>query len=162
MHDSNKDFSVAVIIIGAEGVPIVKERYREDNRRHRLWKFPGGHGVVGETPEEAAIREVHEETNIEIYKDEIKFLLVEDRQNPVPHRFYLFYVNISNVRLPDRCKRFLLGEGVTGEKTKIIKLCDIMESIELESHKRLLKIPKVQNRIQKILQDQNHNKARRL
>jgi|TARA_R100000008_G_C3586745_1_gene173050 mutator protein MutT len=30
------------------------------------WSFPGGHAVVGETEEEAAIREVNEETGITI------------------------------------------------------------------------------------------------
>lgn len=169
MSNSDEDFSVAVIIIGAEGVPIVKERCRKGREdRLRWWKFPGGHGKKGETPKEAAIRETLEETNIEIFEEEIEFLLMEERENPVFlfHRFYLFIVNISDVRLPDRCKGFLFGKGITGEKTKIAKLGDISIRIELQSHQKLLRLPEVQKKIQKILQDkdcgQKYNKARHL
>ena len=146
MDNQSEDFSVAVIIVGAEGVPVVKEPY-EDNSRQRLWKFPGGHGREGETPQKAAVREVLEETNIEIFEKEIELLFVEMRDNPVSHKFYLFFVDISSVCLLDRCKRFLLGDGITREEVKIVKLSDIKESIELSSHKRLLDLIFVQRRL---------------
>ncbi len=145
MPKSNKDFSVSVIIVGTEGVPLVKESYRKNNKhRLRWWKLPGGHGDEGETPKEAIIRETLEETNIEIYENEIEFLLVENRGSPVSHKFYLFFVDISNVRLSDRCTRFLLGDSTTGEETKVVKLPHILKEIELPSHQRLLKLPRVQ------------------
>jgi len=146
------NFSVAVIVVGEEGIPVVLEPRRKiGSQRVRWWKFPGGHGDPGETPKESAVREVFEETNIEISEKELQFLLVEDRQDPVPHQFYLFCVNTPRIRLIDRCVGFRLGEGITGEKTKTIKPEDIPNEIELQSHLRLLETHEVQEFLKNIV-----------
>lgn len=68
------------------------ERYRkENNRMLHYFTIPGGGVEVGETYENAAIRETKEETccNIKIIKD----LIVEDYPNGRCHWFYGKYIS---------------------------------------------------------------------
>ena len=68
------------------------ERYRkENNRMLHYFTIPGGGVEVGETYENAAIRETKEETccNIKIIKD----LVVEDYPNGRCHWFYAKYIS---------------------------------------------------------------------
>ena len=148
LYDS---FAAAGMIVGEEGIPLVLEPHRKiGNQRPRWYKFPGGHGDPGETPEEAFIRETLEETNIEINKEELELLLAEDREDPVPHKFYFFCVNTPHIRLTDRCEGFRLGESLTGEKTKIVKPRDISKEVELQAHLRLLETDEVKEFLKNI------------
>jgi len=47
-----------VVIIKNERIVMVRQFYKGE----QLWTFPGGSIEEGETPEEAAVREVYEET----------------------------------------------------------------------------------------------------
>lgn len=50
------------------------------HRHGRYWGFPKGHAEKGEVPEEAAIRELKEETNLEIVRFLQKETLMEQYQ----------------------------------------------------------------------------------
>jgi len=50
---------------GKNGLLIGRLDVKDQNRERLLWSLPKGHIESGESPEEAAIREVHEETGIE-------------------------------------------------------------------------------------------------
>ena len=48
--------------------------------RSRYWGFPKGHGEEGESPEEAAIRELKEETNLDV----VRYL----QKSPLEEQYY--------------------------------------------------------------------------
>ena len=50
---------------GTKGLLIGRRDLKDSTRERLLWSLPKGHIEAGETPELAAIREVHEETGIE-------------------------------------------------------------------------------------------------
>lgn len=50
---------------GTKGLLIGRLDVKDQTREKLLWSLPKGHIEEGETPEQAAIREVHEETGIE-------------------------------------------------------------------------------------------------
>jgi 8-oxo-dGTP pyrophosphatase MutT (NUDIX family) len=50
---------------GTKGLLIGRRDLKDQNRERLLWSLPKGHIEPGETPEQAAIREVAEETGIE-------------------------------------------------------------------------------------------------
>lgn len=50
---------------GTKGLLIGRRDLKDQNKERLLWSLPKGHIESGETPEEAAIREVAEETGIE-------------------------------------------------------------------------------------------------
>jgi 8-oxo-dGTP pyrophosphatase MutT (NUDIX family) len=54
-----KEFSAGGVVSGPEGLLLIKV---ENPQGSILWTFPKGHLEAGETPEQAALREVVEET----------------------------------------------------------------------------------------------------
>lgn len=54
---------VSVALRQGEAVLLVQERKPEN---HGLWSLPGGHLEMGETPEQGAIREIAEETELTV------------------------------------------------------------------------------------------------
>lgn len=68
--------SSAVLLENSQGdLLIVKSDYKPH------WSLPGGIIDAGESPIEAAIREVFEETNIKISKDELRFVALASRKS---------------------------------------------------------------------------------
>lgn len=58
-------FVVAVALVDADGRVLVQRR-PQGTSMPGLWEFPGGKVQVGETPEAALIRELHEELGINV------------------------------------------------------------------------------------------------
>ncbi len=58
---------VAVALIDVDGRVLIAERPAGKNMQG-LWEFPGGKLMDGETPEEALIRELKEELDIDIHQ----------------------------------------------------------------------------------------------
>jgi 8-oxo-dGTP pyrophosphatase MutT (NUDIX family) len=56
---------------GTKGLLIGRRDLKDETREKLLWSLPKGHLEEGETPQQAAIREVHEETGImsEIHRE---------------------------------------------------------------------------------------------
>ncbi len=61
---------VAIALYDASGNVLVQQR-PEGKPMAGLWEFPGGKVEPGETPEQALVREVHEELRIEIAEDDL-------------------------------------------------------------------------------------------
>jgi ADP-ribose pyrophosphatase YjhB (NUDIX family) len=76
-------FSVAVIFNGNREILLVKSTYQ----RFHPWGLPGGSLEYGESPEDAALREVREETGLHIEVE--KLLLVKTWK---PDRVGLYYL----------------------------------------------------------------------
>lgn len=58
----NRRIGAAAVIVNDEGgVPLVKQTYGRLN-----WELPGGAGEAGESPDETVLREVQEETGMDV------------------------------------------------------------------------------------------------
>lgn len=60
--DKNRHFCSSVFVINPENKKILLVKHKKFGK----WVQPGGHIEHGETPEEAAIREVYEETGVKV------------------------------------------------------------------------------------------------
>ena len=87
------DFHVSALILGPDDTTVL---IREQLRNDPLWKFPGGKKKLtkpfgrnrrGESPIEALIREVHEETGIWLKKKWITYIHTENRGHYNQHFF---------------------------------------------------------------------------
>lgn len=84
--------------------------YRLSKHGHGFWAFPGGHVEMGETPEEAAIRETLEETALTIRTVE-KLAFTNDFYENGTQYITLFFKAISwtgeveNLE-PEKCERW--------------------------------------------------------
>lgn len=76
---------VAIIRGGDDEVLVVKANYKA------YWSFPGGIINTGESPLEAAIREVKEEVGVELASDDIQFRFVADRTSPRAQTFLFLF-----------------------------------------------------------------------
>jgi len=59
-HSAGRHFTVAVFVIDEDRVVLLK------HPKVGLWLPPGGHIEKGELPDDAAVREVHEETGLRV------------------------------------------------------------------------------------------------
>jgi ADP-ribose pyrophosphatase YjhB (NUDIX family) len=99
-------FAVAVLCIAPEGIPLVRNPRKPTPH---FWKLPGGKGKPGETPEEAAVRELEEETGIRVSMLDLGLVDQEDRGD---HVIYVFRVEVPNLA-------GLLTRGDEGEEVKV-------------------------------------------
>jgi 8-oxo-dGTP diphosphatase len=68
MDKTQKQFSIAVgVVVNDEGEVLIGKRHQPDHPAvHNKFEFPGGGVEFGENPEETVIREVKEETGLDI------------------------------------------------------------------------------------------------
>ncbi len=87
--------SSSVAICTSDGrVVVVKAHYK------KYWSFPGGIVDKGETPLQAAVREVREETGIDISNIELRFCMVVDRVSDIAQTYqFVFEVAIDETAL---------------------------------------------------------------
>ena len=63
----NKQITVIVGLVIREGKLLMVKRHEPEVKgAHMKWEFPGGKVDIGETPEQAIVREVKEETGYDI------------------------------------------------------------------------------------------------
>lgn len=80
-HDVIIQVCASVVIENKKGEILLQKR--SDNYK---WGLPGGSQEPGETLEETAVREVREETNLSINKDDLQFLNILSGNN----RYYVY------------------------------------------------------------------------
>jgi ADP-ribose pyrophosphatase YjhB (NUDIX family) len=82
---------VGAIVVGSKGILLAR---RDKSPRTGLWSFPGGGVEVGETQQNAIIREVEEETGVkcEVLEFVTTFdLIMKDSSGEVEFHFLLNY-----------------------------------------------------------------------
>ena len=107
----------AAIIVNDEGQILLQSR--ADNDR---WGLPGGCQEVGETFEEVVIREVKEETNLDINMDNIELVAIvsgESRHKSYPNGDHVY----NNTAL--YCVKGWSGELKWNEESKDMKFFDL-------------------------------------
>ena len=83
--------SAAVLVHGPDGRIIsVKASYKN------FWSIPGGMIDAGETPKEAAIREVEEEIGIMLDPDDVHFYAVLDRKSDDEQTYQFIFTAKTN------------------------------------------------------------------
>ena len=103
MHERiTSPFYTGVAIINKDRNKILLAKRREDG----IWTNPGGHPEKGESPRQAAIREVKEETNIDITINDLNPMFLQTASDGKPvHVYYTiideFKQNISTKNDPD-------------------------------------------------------------
>jgi len=109
--------SAALVIETRDGrALIVKAHYKP------YWTFPGGSIDHGETPLEAAIREVAEEVGIRLDRDRTEFLFVADRISEIAQTYqFVFRVVVDEAELATvRLQRSEITESELVTKADII------------------------------------------
>ena len=94
-ENSNLYIKGVYIFIVNKKKEILIQRKREDHTKLNRWEIPSGHVISGESYEEAAERELKEETGITVPLKYIKTIKIEK-----PNEFDAFYIGYSNI-LPD-------------------------------------------------------------
>lgn len=123
--------AVTVAVMGDEGILQVLDLSRTDGP---IWKFPGGGVEDNETLEEAAVREVYEESGVVIKVEDILLIDTEKRDSTELHLHYFFAVQIKGTFEDHN----LLDYGpVTGEKTRIISKDTPFNTLGLPTQRRI-------------------------
>ena len=82
---------VGAIIVGEQGLLLTR---RDKDPGKGLWSIPGGVVEVGETKEQAILREVEEETGIKVEVREMigtYDLIIKDSQNRIKYHYLLIH-----------------------------------------------------------------------
>jgi ADP-ribose pyrophosphatase YjhB (NUDIX family) len=93
------------------------------HKRHREWLPPGGHVEVDETPDDAVVREVKEETGLDVaFIDDRLPVVVQNvkRQLPVP-----FFADVHSVGDHDHCCFYYLVRPQRAGQSVILKLSEV-------------------------------------
>jgi 8-oxo-dGTP pyrophosphatase MutT (NUDIX family) len=107
---SNPDNRAAIVDVRLGPAQLLLRRSFTDPNRPGEWDSPGGHIEPGETPEQAAVREVQEETGLRIRESDLKFV----RKVVKPKGVYWFYradlpeTASGRVRLSDEHMNYIL------------------------------------------------------
>lgn len=95
---SNPRNRASIVDVRLGAAQLLLRRSLTDDNRPGQWDSPGGHIDPGETPEQAAVREVMEETGLRIRESDLKFV----RKVVKPKGVYWFYrVDLPEVRARD-------------------------------------------------------------
>lgn len=100
-----KEIAAIVLIVTPDGIPLVRDPSKPDPL---FWKLPGGHGKAGEDARACAVREVREETGIDLSNAAMETVAEIDRGN---HILSVFYAD-----LPDLPSDFIHKQGEEGEE----------------------------------------------
>jgi 8-oxo-dGTP diphosphatase len=91
----NKSIGAAAVIVNADGgVLLVKQTYGRLN-----WELPGGAAEIGESPDETVVREVREETSLDVAALHLTGYYHDGGAD------FLHFVFVCEIRAPDAVPR---------------------------------------------------------
>ncbi len=130
MNEINHKFlliqdGASAIIINDKGQILLQRRVDNDK-----WGLPGGCQEIGETFEETVIREVKEETNLDVKKEDLKLITIVSgnaRRRQYPNGDVVY--NNSALYLIDKYK----GDLKCDEESKVLEFFDI-DNLPLNQH----------------------------
>jgi 8-oxo-dGTP pyrophosphatase MutT (NUDIX family) len=114
-----KELSCGVIVFNFGQILIGHPTGHPENR----WNIPKGHIEEGEIEIECAIRELYEETNILVHKDQLSEL---GRFNYIPKKdLHLFYTTLHKRPLNIKCNSYYSTSDPEFDDFKFIDIDDI-------------------------------------
>jgi len=127
----------AIALIDKNGRLLIQKRSSNKKTEPNKWDLSGaGHIDINETPEQAAIRELYEETGIKVKLEDLKLIdtylnrVKLDNNTFINHFTYLFLVekdiNISNIKIQES----EVSNIMFVDKNKYIELFNNKEMVE--------------------------------
>lgn len=121
-----KEYAVAVLIDSPEGIPLIRDPKKPVPI---FWKLPGGRSKIGESAQEAAIREIKEEIGLTLKLKDFKILKEENRGS---HNLVIFKASLSSLD-------GIRVQGNEGEEIRVFPLEQIKKMKDFfPNHQRLL------------------------
>lgn len=102
MKHNTPTVRVSVIILDSAKKKILLVKHKKPTRSY--WVLPGGHLDYGETMETCAVRELKEETNLDIEVDKMLYVseaIAPDSSRHILNVYYLAHVTGGEIRLGD-------------------------------------------------------------
>ncbi len=129
MNPDLLNYAVAVIVETPIGIPLIRDPQKP---KPHFWKFPGGRNEPGETPLKTAVRELQEETGIDLPPAQLKLVHQEVRaENDRKHSLFIFRARID--------KEIKIREqGLHGESVKLFGWEEIKSLPDFFPNHRLL------------------------
>ena len=120
----------AAVVIVENGRVALIERVRD---RHTYFKFPGGRVEDGESPQQAAVREAHEELGVNVELGDVTFVAHRDGRE---QRYYL--ANIAGGTFGTGQGTEMMTSGTTEKGTYRPVWVDLASLTELDVRPRAL------------------------
>ena len=137
-HKEGLCHGISVIaLINKDGKLLIQKRSLNKKTEPNKWDLSGaGHINIDETPEQAGVRELFEETGIKVKTEELKLIdtylnkVKLDNNTFINHFTYLFLVqkdiNINNIKM----QKSEVSDAVFIDKKKYIELFNNKEMVE--------------------------------
>ena len=110
LNDKSVSVGVGVWIFNVDGQVLLGRRLSKHG--HGTWGLPGGHMKFGETPLKTAIREVKEETGLDISKKNVEEFSYTNDVFPDSHYITIHFLvnNVVEVPVPMEMKKCVLWQ----------------------------------------------------
>lgn len=132
-----KEFSAGGIVFNNLGQVLIIKNASLKNPKNSYWGFPKGHLEKGESAEEAALREVEEETGlkVEVIKkiDDSKYIFVNSNQEKISKLVSIFLMKQTGKEGELKIQEAELLDA------KFVSVQEALETLRFKNDKELLK-----------------------